>query len=182
MATLDHSLDRGLPASPDAERSILGGIILDNYLVNEATQGLLPEHFYLDSHRRIFQRMMDLNETAKPIEIISLSEELARHKELESVGGVAYISSLTDGVPRRQSIEHYVRLVKDKALLRGLIHAANGMISKALDQEDEAGEILDGAEDDIFSLSEARISQDLMKLSEIVRQSFPEGLDSLYEA
>jgi len=182
MATLDHSLDRGLPASPDAERSILGGIILDNYLVNEATQGLLPEHFYHDSHRRIFQRMMDLNETAKPIEIISLSEELARHKELESVGGVAYISSLTDGVPRRQSIEHYVRLVKDKALLRGLIHAANGMISKALDQEDEAGEILDGAEADIFSLSEARISQDLMKLSEIVRQSFPEGLDSLYEA
>ncbi len=182
MATLDHSLDRGLPASPDAERSILGGILLDNYLVNEATQGLLPEHFYLDSHRRIFQRMMDLNETAKPIEIISLSEELARHKELESVGGVAYISSLTDGVPRRQSIEHYVRLVKDKALLRGLIHAANGMISKALDQEDEAGEILDGAEADIFNLSEARISQDLMKLSEIVRQSFPEGLDSLYEA
>ena len=89
---------------------------------------------------------------------------------------------LTDGVPRRQSIEHYVRLVKDKALLRGLIHAANGMISKALDQEDEAGEILDGAEADIFSLSEARISQDLMKLSEIVRQSFPDGLDSLYEA
>ncbi|HEX6879549.1 MAG TPA: DnaB-like helicase N-terminal domain-containing protein, partial [Terriglobales bacterium] len=87
MATLDHSLDRGLPASPDAERSILGGILLDNYLVNEATQGLLAEHFYLDSHRRIFQRMIDLNETGKPIEIISLSEELARHKELESVGG-----------------------------------------------------------------------------------------------
>ncbi len=182
MATLDHSLDRGLPASPDAERSILGGILLDNYLVNEATQGLLAEHFYLDSHRRIFQRMIDLNETAKPIEIISLSEELARHKELESVGGVAYLSSLTDGVPRRQSIEHYVRLVKDKALLRGLIHAANGMIAKALDQEDEAGEILDGAEADIFSLSEARISQDLMKLSDIVRESFPGGLDSLYEA
>ncbi len=182
MATLDHSLDRGLPASPDAERSILGGILLDNFLVNEATQGLLAEHFFLDSHRRIFQRMVDLNETGKPIEIISLSEELARHKELESVGGVAYISSLTDGVPRRQSIEHYVRLVKDKALLRGLIHAANGMISKALEQEDEAGEILDGAEADIFSLSEARISQDLMKLSDIVRQSFPGGIDSLYEA
>jgi replicative DNA helicase len=182
MATLDHSLDRGLPASPDSERSILGGILLDNYLVNEATQGLIPEHFYLDSHRRIFTRMMDLNETGKPIEIISLAEELARHKELESVGGVAYISSLTDGVPRRQSIEHYVRLVKDKALLRGLINAANAMISRALDQEDEAGEILDGAEADIFGLSEARISQDLVKISDIVRQSFPGGLDSLYEA
>jgi replicative DNA helicase len=107
---------------------------------------------------------------------------LARHKELESVGGVAYISSLTDGVPRRQSIEHYVRLVKDKALLRGLINAANAMISRALDQEDEAGEILDGAEADIFGLSEARISQDLVKISDIVRQSFPGGLDSLYEA
>lgn len=182
MATLDHSLDRGLPASPDAERSILGGILLDNHLQNEAASVLRSEHFYLDSHRRIYSRMLDLSEVGKPIDIISLAEELSRHKELESVGGVAYLTSLTDGVPRRQSIEHYIRLVKDKALLRGLIHAANGMIANALDQEDEAAEVLDAAEADIFKLSEARIAQDLMPLKDIVRESFPGGLDALYEA
>lgn len=182
MATLDHSLDRGLPASPDAERSILGGILLDNHLQNEAASVLRAEHFYLDSHRRIYGRMLDLSEVGKPIDIISLAEELSRHKELESVGGVAYLTSLTDSVPRRQSIEHYIRLVKDKALLRGLIHAANGMIANALDQEDEAAEVLDAAEADIFKLSEARIAQDLMPLKDIVRESFPGGLDALYEA
>ena len=182
MATLDHSLDRGLPASPDAERSILGGILLDNFLQNEAAAALQAEHFYLDSHRRIYQRMLDLNEFGKPIDIISLAEELGRHKELESVGGVAYLTSLTDGVPRRQSIEHYIRLVKEKALLRGLIHAANGMITNALDQEDEAAEVLDAAEASIFALTEARIGQDLMALKDIVKESFPGGLDTLYEA
>ncbi len=182
MATLDHSLDRGLPASPDAERSILGGILLDNFLQNEAAAALQPDHFFLDSHRRIYQRMLDLNEFGKPIDIISLADELGRHKELESVGGVAYLTSLTDGVPRRQSIEHYIRLVKDKALLRGLIHAANGMIGKALDQEDETAEVLDAAEASLFALTEARIGQDLMALKDIVRESFPGGLDTLYEA
>src|SRR5512142_67703 len=182
MATLDHSLDRGLPASPDAERSILGGILLDNFLQNEAAAALQPDHFYLDSHRRIYQRMLDLNEFGKPIDIISLADELGRHKELESVGGVAYLTSLTDGVPRRQSIENYIRLVKDKALLRGLIHAANGMISKALDQEDETAEVLDAAEASLFALTEARIGQDLMALKDIVKESFPGGLDALYEA
>jgi replicative DNA helicase len=182
MATLDHSLDRGLPASPDAERSILGGILLDNFLQNEAAAALKAEHFYLDSHRRIYQRMLDLNEFGKPIDIISLADELGRHKELESVGGVAYLTSLTDGVPRRQSIEHYIRLVKDKALLRGLIHAANGMITKALDQEDETAEVLDSAEASLFALTEARIGQDLMALKDIVKESFPGGLDTLYEA
>lgn len=182
MATLDHSLDRGLPASPDAERSILGGILLDNFLQNEAAAALQPDHFFLDSHRRIYQRMLDLNEFGKPIDIISLADELGRHKELESVGGVAYLTSLTDGVPRRQSIEHYIRLVKDKALLRGLIHAANGMITKALDQEDETAEVLDAAEASLFALTEARIGQDLMALKDIVKESFPGGLDTLYEA
>ena len=126
--------------------------------------------------------MLDLNEFGKPIDIISLAEELGRHKELESVGGVAYLTSLTDGVPRRQSIENYIRLVKDKALLRGLIHAANGMISKALDQEDETAEVLDAAEASLFALTEARIGQDLMALKDIVKESFPGGLDALYEA
>lgn len=182
MATIDQSLERGMPASPDAERSILGGILLDNFLINEALTTLTPDHFYVEAHRRIFMRMKDLGDSGKPIDVISLAEELGRNKELESVGGVAYLTSLTDGVPRRSSVEHYATIVKDKALLRGVIHAANAMLTRALDGEDGAADVIDAAEQSIFELSEERISKDLMSLSDIVRESFPNGLDSLYEA
>src|SRR5512133_1863559 len=117
MATIDQRLDRGLPASPEAERSILGAILLDNQLYDQAATSLQADDFSLDAHRRIYGRMMELSDSARPIDIITLTEELHRYKELDSVGGVAYIASLTDGVPRRPSIEHYVKIVRDKALL-----------------------------------------------------------------
>ncbi|MGH9650246.1 MAG: DnaB-like helicase N-terminal domain-containing protein, partial [Terriglobales bacterium] len=102
MATTDYSLDRGLPASVEAERSVLGAILLDNFAYNQAAEAPLhPEDFSLDSHRRIYARMAELSESSRPIDLITLTEELGRHKEVEAVGGVAYITSLTDGVPRR---------------------------------------------------------------------------------
>src|SRR5713101_6796112 len=105
MATTEYSLDRGLPSSVDAERSILGAILLDNFSYNEAAESSLkPEDFSLDSHRRIYSRMIDLSESGRPIDLVTLAEELSRHKEVESVGGVAYLSSLTDGIPRRDSV------------------------------------------------------------------------------
>jgi replicative DNA helicase len=82
MASLDHSLDRGMPASPDAERSILGAILLDNNLQDQAATVLVPDDFSLDGHRRIYARMMELSDSARPIDIITLTEELHRHKEL----------------------------------------------------------------------------------------------------
>jgi replicative DNA helicase len=180
MASLDHSLDRGLPANPDAERSILGAILLDNQLHNEAASTLKSDDFSLDAHRRIYGRMSELSETGRPIDIVTLSEELSRHKELEAVGGVAYLATLTDGVPRRESIEHYVKLVRDKALLRGVIHAANSILTQALEQSDTASEILDAAESAIFQLSDNRIGQTLMNVAEIAKESFGGNLDALY--
>ncbi len=103
MPATDFSLDRGLPASPEAERSILGAILLDNNLQNEALSTLKAEHFFLDAHRRIYQRIADLSETNRPIDIVTLTEELLRYKELDAVGGAGYLASLTDGVPRRSS-------------------------------------------------------------------------------
>ncbi len=122
MATTDLNLDRSMPASLDAERSILGAILLDNEILPQAAESLRADDFSLDSHRRIYMRMLELNETSRPIDIVTLTEELGRKKEVEAVGGVAYLSSLTEGLPRRENIEHYVKIVKDKALLRGLIH------------------------------------------------------------
>ena len=172
MATTDYSLAHSLPASVEAERSILGAILLDNLAYNEAAEHLKPEDFSLDSHRRIYTRMMDLAESSRPIDMITLVEELDRRKELEAIGDVGYISSLVDGVPDRPSIEHYIKIVRDKALLRGLMHAANSAIARAADQSDPAEDILNDAEAAIFQLSEKRIGRGFMGVQEIVKESF----------
>ena len=169
-----------MPASLDAERSILGAVLLDNDVYPQAAESLKAEDFSLDSHRRIYMRMTDLNSTGRPVDIITLTEELGRHKEVESVGGVAYISSLTEGLPRRENIEHYVKIVKDKAMLRGLIHAANASIARAIDQSDTTEEIIDAAESAIFQISESRIGRGFVGIKEIVKESFG-SLDALYE-
>jgi len=172
LATTDYSLAHSLPASVEAERSILGAILLDNLAYNEAAEHLKPEDFSLDSHRRIYTRMMDLAESSRPIDMITLVEELDRRKELEAIGDVGYISSLVDGVPDRPSIEHYIKIVRDKALLRGLMHAANSAIARAADQSDPAEDILNDAEAAIFQLSEKRIGRGFMGVQEIVKESF----------
>src|SRR5580700_2176534 len=171
VATLETSIGR-LPANIDAERSILGAVLLDNHAFNDAAEHLKPEDFSIDSHRRIYSRMMDLAESSRPIDIITLVEELEQKKDLQAVGDVGYISGLLDGVPDRPSIEHYVRIVRDKAILRGLISVANTAIAKASEQADPADEILNDAEAAVFQLSEKRIGKGFQGIKEIVRNSF----------
>jgi len=180
MATLsDVSLDRGLPASVEAERSILGAILLDNHSYNEAAEKLRWEDFSLDSHRRIFSRMAELIDAHRAIDIVTLSEELARRKEVEAVGGVAYLASLTEGLPRRPSIEEYVRIVKDKSLARQLIAICNTAITRATDQSEEALVVLDSAESGLLEVSERGITRGFAGIPEIVRDSFG-TIDNLY--
>src|SRR6267154_4227366 len=171
MATTDYSIS-SLPANVEAERSILGAILLDNFSYNQAAEHLKPEDFLLDSHRRIYSRMMDLAWSSRAIDHLTLAEELQRHGEFEPIGGYAYISGLLDGVPDRPSIEHYIKIVRDKALLRGLIHTATAAIARASEQGDSAADILGDAEAAIFQLSEKRIGRGFMGVQEIVRESF----------
>jgi len=171
LATTEYSIGN-LPANVEAERSILGAILLDNFAYNQAAEHLRTEDFSLDSHRRIFARMVDLAESSRPIDMITLIEELDRHKDLQAIGDVGYVSSLIEGVPDRPSIEHYVKIVRDKALLRGLISAANTAIARAAEQSDTAEEVLSDTEAAIFQLSEKRIGRGFMGVQEIVRESF----------
>jgi replicative DNA helicase len=171
MATSEYTIS-SLPANVEAERSILGAILLDNFAYNQAAEHLRIEDFSLDSHRRIYSRMVDLAESSRPIDMITLIEELDRHKDLQAIGDVPYVSSLLEGVPDRPSIEHYVKIVRDKALLRGLISAANTAIARASDQSDLAEDVLSDAEAAIFQLSEKRIGRGFMGIQEIVRESF----------
>ncbi len=180
MATTDYSLERGLPVSMEAERSILGAILLDNSLYDQAAEHLTANDFSLDAHRRIYSRMRDLQETGRPVDMITLVEELDRRKEVEAIGGVAYLSSLIDGVPERPSIEHYVRIVRNKALLRGLINVAQNAMAEAIEHADEAEEVLGRAEQAIFQLSENRIGQGFMDIPSIIKGSFG-SLEELYK-
>jgi replicative DNA helicase len=171
LATSDYTIS-SLPANVEAERSILGAILLDNFAYNQAAEHLRAEDFSLDSHRRIYSRMVELAESSRPIDLITLIEELERHKDLQPIGDVAYVSSLVEGVPERPSIEHYVKIVRDKAMLRGLIHAANTAIARAAEQSEPAEDVLNDAEAAIFQISEKRIGRGFGRFDEIFRESF----------
>lgn len=128
-AVMDYKSERSIPSSVEAERSVLGGIVLDaNAYEEAAARGLTESDFALDSNRRIYRRMIELAESSRPIDTITLVEELERHKELEAVGGVGYVSGLMDGVPDRPSIKHYVDIVREKSSLRKLMQACNASI------------------------------------------------------
>ncbi|HUB17098.1 MAG TPA: replicative DNA helicase [Acidobacteriaceae bacterium] len=180
MATApDIEFERGLPASPDAERTILGAILLDNHAYSEAATFLRPDDFALTAHQRVFARMGELIDRNHVVDIVTLSEELARRKEIESVGGVAWLASLTEGLPRRLSIEEYVRIVRDKSLLRQLIHICSGAITRAADQSEEALEVLNAAETSLLEVTEKGITRSFSSVHEIVAGSF-KSIDNLY--
>jgi replicative DNA helicase len=181
MATIpDLTQDAGLPANTDAEKTILGAILLDNAAHAEAAELLQPDDFSLDSHRRIFLRMGELIDSGRAVDIVTLSNELARYKEVESVGGVAYLASLTEGLPRRPVIEEYIRIVKDKSLLRRLMLICSAAIARAADQSEPALEVLGAAESQLLEVSEKGISYGLEPLDQIVRNSFG-TIDNLYK-
>jgi replicative DNA helicase len=149
--------DSPLPASVDAEKAILGGILLDNEAFFDDSLDLTAEDFSLDSHRRIFLRMSEimfgLTPDAHHVDIVTLANELARNKEIESIGGVAYLASLTEGLPRRPVIEEYVRIVKDKARLRKLMLVCSTTIARAADQSESSLGVLGELENKLMEIS-----------------------------
>ena len=180
MATIPDLSLEGLPANIDAEKTILGAILLDNASHAEAAEVLTSDDFSLDSHRRIYLRMSELMDTARAVDIVTLANELAKYKEVEAVGGVAYLASLTEGLPRRPVIEDYIRIVKDRSLLRRLMGICSAAIAKAADQSEDAIGILDSTESQLLEVSESGLTQGLQPIDIIVRDSFG-TIDNLYK-
>ena len=181
MATVpDLTLDAGLPANVDAEKTILGAILLDNAAHSEAAEKIDADDFSLDSHRRIYLRMSELMESQRAVDIVTLANELARYKEVEAVGGVAYLASLTEGLPRRPVIEEYIRIVKDKSLLRRLMMICSSAIARAADQSEEAISVLDVTESQLLEVSEKGLSKGLDSVEKIVANSFG-TIDNLFK-
>jgi replicative DNA helicase len=174
----DTTLEKPLPNNLDAERSVLGAILLDNHALNAAIESLRPEDFFLDQHRRVFTQMISLGESQQAIDLVTLTEELHRRGDLEAAGGAPYLAALADGMPKVSNVEHYARIVKEKALLRNLIHATHNIQQRAFEGEDGADTILDNAESSIFALAEDRVKAGLIPIKTIVRENW-ERLDRI---
>lgn len=159
------------PCSIDGERVLLGAVLLDPACFNEIAEALTPEDFFLDSHRRIFQRMADLIDAQQAVDLVTLCAELDRHKERESVGGAAFISGLTDGLPRRPQIADYIRIVKEKSQLRRLMAICSSVLSRAADQSETAMAVLEDAESQLLEVAQESNTSKLRDFGSSVTQA-----------
>jgi replicative DNA helicase len=172
--------DRTLPHNLEAEKSVLGAVLIDNEAFHTAIGVIDANAFYRDAHRRIFDHMVALSEKREPIDFVTLREALARAGELEDVGGPAYLAALVDGVPRATNVEYYAKIVKEKATLRNLIHSANKILTNAYEADQEADLILDEAESAIFAVAEDRAKSGFVPMKQLVQESFPK-IEKLFE-
>jgi replicative DNA helicase len=163
--------DRTLPHNLEAERSVLGAILLHNDAFNLAAEVIDANDFFRDAHRRIFERMVTLAERGHAIDLVTLKDELGRAGEVEAVGGPAYIAALVDGVPRSTNVEHYARIIKEKSTLRSLIFSANKILANAYQAEEEADVILDQAEHAIFAIADGKVRDGFVSVRDLAHTS-----------
>lgn len=136
-----RALDTSLPQNIEAERSVLGAVLLDNKALNAASEKIVPADFCHDHHRRIYVSMLEMQNEEKPIDLVTLTDWMQAKRELEGVGGAAYISTLMDGVPNVTNVGHYADIIKEKARLRGIVKAAEFAQRQALDPGADPGAI-----------------------------------------
>jgi replicative DNA helicase len=149
-------LERTLPHNIEAEKALLGAILVNNEAYYKIVESILPEDFYLSAHRAIFDHITDLMEQSKIADLVTIQESLHRGSLLESVGGISYLASLLEGIPHLVNIDHYIEIIREKSLLRQMIGATNKIVAECFDQAEDAEEILDRAEQSFFSLSDRR--------------------------
>jgi replicative DNA helicase len=169
-----------LPASVQTEVTILGAMLLDAVAITDATAKLVAEDFLLDSHQRIYRVIAELVHMGQAVDFITVMDALARKKELDAIGGQAYLAFLTEGIPRNPNIESYVRIVKDKSLLRQLLGIFNDGMAAASDQSEDATEVLNLVEQRLAEVADSAITRGLSGIPEIVASSFG-TIDALYE-
>jgi len=179
-AAPDIALERGLPANLDAERFVLGAILMDDALYIQVAGALEANDFSLEKHRRIFLRMGELYERGERIDRVTVANELMKQNQLESVDGVSYLVSLDEGLPVLSNLESYVRIVKDKAILRRIIFTSQSLIDRCLLAEDEPDQILASAEESLLKLGDSRAADSLIAPKQIIEQ-YEGGLNAFLD-
>ncbi len=179
-STASLALEKGLPANIDAEKFVLGSILLDDTFFIDVAGAITGEDFCLEKHRRIYARMHELHERAERIDRVTVANELMRRNELESVDGLTYLVSLDDGLPRIPNLDSYVKIIRDKAMLRRIIAAAQQLMNRCLMAEEDPDSILAGAEETLLKLGEAQVTDGLMNPLEII-QNYQGGLNAFLD-
>ncbi len=172
MNDADLSSHKLPPQNIEAEESILGGILIENEAINRVTEILDPDDFYRDAHRKIFNALINLSERDEPADLITLTNELRKIDQLDSIGGASYLTSLIDSVPTAANIEYYAKIVKEKATLRKLIQTSTEIITQSYEDRGDVEVFLDEAERAIFEISEKRVRPSFYSIREIVKDSF----------
>jgi len=153
------------PHSVEAEKTVLGGILVNNKNLNIVLSIITPEDFYKESHRMVLGKIIALVDKGIPVDLLSVTEELKREGHLDEVGGASYVSSLMDGVPKSLNVEYHTQIIKEKALLRRLILSSAKTISRSYEQKEDADQILDEAQAGIIQVAEQRIQQGFISLA-----------------
>jgi len=179
-ASPDIALERGLPVNLDAERFVLGAILMDDALYIQVAGSLESEDFSLEKHRRIFLRMGELYNRGERIDRVTVANELMKQNQLESVDGVSYLVSLDEGLPALANLDSYVRIVKDKAVLRRIIFTSQKLIDRCIIGEEEPDQILASAEESLLKLGETR-AQDALVNPQRILEEFDGGINAFLD-
>jgi replicative DNA helicase len=168
------------PQNIEAEQSVLGSILLDNDALHDAVELLSPDDFYRESHRRIYQAMLELYNRSEPVDLITLSEYLKGKGDIEVVGGVQYLSSLASAIPTSANIKYHSRIVREKALVRNLLHSVTDIAKNVYDNDLDTDELIDYAEKKIFDLSDKKIRTSFFSMKELISDTFV-TIERLYD-
>ena len=178
--SIDKMLERVPPQNIEAEMAVLGSMLIEETAIADAIETLERSYFYKEAHRKIFLSIINLFDANKPVDIVTLIDDLKKRGQLEEVGGPAYVTSLTTVVPTAANINHYAKIVKEKALLRSLITTATQIISEGYESDEDVDKLIDKAEKLIFEITSRRIERDSLSLKEVIKSSI-ETIDALYQ-
>ena len=168
------------PHSLEAEKSTLGSMMLDQDAIAKAVELLNPEDFYWQSHGIIFRAVRNLFDKSEPVDLVTINEKLREEEKLEDVGGASYITSLVNSVPTAANIEHYAKIVEEKAMLRRLIKVSGKISKLGYNEEEEVDELIDEAESLIFEISQKRRVQGFSNVKDVLMDTF-DRLEQLHE-
>lgn len=163
-----------LPHNIEAEQAVLGAVLLDPVVFNQASQLLVVEDFFFPSHKKIFEKMVALSEQSKAIDMVTLNAEIVRDGDLETVGGTAYIASLVNGLPRTENIEHYANIVREKSILRRLIRLSDDTMANCLKGDSDPSVVLEETERTIFAIAEHNIRTGFQSVDRILHGTIDE--------
>ena len=165
-------LEKVPPQAIEAEQSVLGAMLLSKEAIDSVAQILKEKYFYRPEHRKIYKAIVDLYDKNEPADLITVSEELELRGQLESVGGRAYLATLAESTPSVVNAAHHAQIVLDKATLNRLIEAANSILTRVYEKNEDVDDLLDAAEQEIFAIKEEKLKGAVVPIKDILHETF----------